>query len=410
MESVTIEADLAARLWRDSGCQAITEAGVHVPGRVVTGVTAMVARLDAVGAGLADEFGAAGLGILAERAAALGLGRAGQTSCNGASRFVAARDGWIAVTLARQDDRALLPAWLGIDPAAPCVHTESRPWSDVERHVAGLDVSEIVERAELLGVACSAVGGTTAAAPATVERIGFGSPRELGGLRVINLGALWAGPLCAEVLTRLGADVVTVESTARPDGARATPHWFDAIHAGQRSVALDFRTASGRSELCQLLAASDVVIESSRPRALAQLGIDARQIVAEGRPAVWISITGHGRDEANARRVGLGDDCAAEGGLVGWSAGGQPRFLGDAIADPITGLVAAASVLNLLASGIRAVVDVALSRVAAVFASRIGDPVTRPLAVESPPTSPRRGADPFLLGANNVEVRSEWLA
>ena len=85
-----------------------------------------------------------------------------------------------------------------------------------------------------------------------------------------------------------------------------------------------------------------MVIEGSRPRALEQLGIDARSIVRHG-PQVWVSITGHGRDGANTMRVGFGDDAAAAGGLVDW-VDGTPHFVGDAVADPLAGLTAAMAV------------------------------------------------------------------
>ena len=179
-----------------------------------------------------------------------------------------AADGWIAVTLARPTDRELLPAWLGIDPGAASVVSNADPWADVARRVGGREIAELVESGTALGLACAGVGELSPRPAVLHLRLGDAPPRQLRGLRVVNLGALWAGPLAAHVLTRLGADVVCVESTGRPDGARATPHWFDAMHVGQRSVALDFRRDEGLAALAALLAAADVVIEGSRPRAL----------------------------------------------------------------------------------------------------------------------------------------------
>jgi crotonobetainyl-CoA:carnitine CoA-transferase CaiB-like acyl-CoA transferase len=62
--------------------------------------------------------------------------------------------------------------------------------------------------------------------------------------------------------------------------------------------------------------------------------------------------------------VGFGDDTAAAGGLVRWTSGG-PRFLGDALADPVTGLAAAVGTLRALEQGGGLLVDVALARSAA---------------------------------------------
>ena len=104
--------------------------------------------------------------------------------------------------------------------------------------------------------------------------LGDAPPRlDLSGLRVVDLTALWAGPLCGDLLARGGAQVVKVESLGRPDGARRGPAaFFDQLNAHKRSVALDFTTTGGRARLAGLLVAADVVLESSRPRALDQLG------------------------------------------------------------------------------------------------------------------------------------------
>ena len=80
----------------------------------------------------------------------------------------------------------------------------------------------------------------------------------------------------------------------------------------------------------------------------------------------WVTITAHGFTGEGAGRVGFGDDCAVAGGLVRWEAG-KPRFLGDALADPLTGLDAATRVL----AGERGLIDMAMARVAAAWAERL---------------------------------------
>jgi len=275
-----------------------------------------------------------GLGLLSQRGQLLGLGRSGRASCGGAARLHTTVDGEIALSLARPSDHDLLPAW---------------------RALAGPDASAaaLAGAAAELGLPCGAVGEVTDRRSAIVTPTGDGPPRPLAGARVINLGSLWAGPLAAHLLARLGADVITVESRTRPDGARATPAFFDAMRVGVRGVQLDLAR-----DLPELLATADVVIEASRPRALDQLGI-------ERDAQVWVSITAYGFAEPHARRVGFGDDAAAAGGLVGRTSDGTTVFLADAIADPLTGLEAAATVADLLAKGGRHHVDLALARVAA---------------------------------------------
>jgi crotonobetainyl-CoA:carnitine CoA-transferase CaiB-like acyl-CoA transferase len=78
-----------------------------------------------------------------------------------------------------------------------------------------------------------------------------------------------------------------------------------------------------------------------------------------------VAITGHGWCGDVADRVAFGDDAAAAGGLVRWTAKGEPRFVGDAIADPLTGLAATLGALAALGQGGGFLVDAALARVAA---------------------------------------------
>ena len=68
-------------------------------------------------------------------------------------------------------------------------------------------------------------------------------------------------------------------------------------------------------------------------------------------------------------RVAFGDDAAVAGGLVAHGPGG-PCFLGDAIADPLSGIAAATAAAELVAAGRSGLVDVAMAGVAASFVPR----------------------------------------
>jgi len=195
---------------------------------------------------------------------------------------------------------------------------------------------------------------------------------------VVDLSSLWAGPLCTHLLALAGAHVVKVESTSRPDGARRGPTaFFDLLNGGKRSVALDFASNEGVRALRALVDSADIVVESSRPRALRQLGISAEDIVATRPGRVWVSITGYGRDEPMGNWVAFGDDAAAAGGLVVWpdGTGGTPIFCGDAVADPLTAMHAALAALSHWQRGGGALLDVALQRVATFV---VAQPVTLP--------------------------------
>jgi crotonobetainyl-CoA:carnitine CoA-transferase CaiB-like acyl-CoA transferase len=214
----------------------------------------------------------------------------------------------------------------------------------------------------------------------------------------VDLSSLWAGPLCGQLLAAAGADVIKVESTTRPDGARHGPApFFDLLNGAKRSVALDLTTPAGRRDLERLISAADVVIESARPRALAQLGIYLDDVLSQpGGPRVWASITSHGRRPAQAQRVGFGDVAAAAGGLIAHDDDG-PCFLADAVADPLAGLVAAAAVLEALGVGGRWLIDAAMAPMAASVAGPLIDvrglQAQPPRAREDSRPAPRAGAD-----------------
>ena len=180
---------------------------------------------------------------------------------------------------------------------------------------------------------------------------------------------MWAGPLCAQLLSLAGARVVKVESAPRPDGARrGNPAFFDLMNAGKASVALDFTSSMGCKTLRALLECADIVIESARPRALSQLGIDAARCVASRPGLTWLSITGYGRAEPEGNWVAFGDDAAVAAGLAVVPPGGAdsgPFFCGDAIADPLSGLHAALAALAFHRAGGGALLDISLRGVVA---------------------------------------------
>jgi crotonobetainyl-CoA:carnitine CoA-transferase CaiB-like acyl-CoA transferase len=181
---------------------------------------------------------------------------------------------------------------------------------------------------------------------------------------------MWAGPLCARLLGLAGADVIKLESPARPDGARSgNREFFDWLHAGHRSVTADLTTSEGRRVLAALLEAADVVIEASRPRALAAAGL-APGLLRHRDGQVWLSITGYG--QAVPERVAFGDDAAVAGGLVGWTGSGpaaEPVFCADAVADPLAGVCGALAVAQTRARGGGEHIDLPMAGVAAAFAA-----------------------------------------
>lgn len=344
-----------------------------------------------IGRGAAEVGGAVHVDadeILTGRAALLGLAPAGRISAGGSTRLLSTRDGWCAVTLSRAEDVETVPA---------LIETAEQPadlWAALAAAAAVRDADEFVARARLLDLPAAVLGEVAPATPRFVTT-GQRAPRRLSELLVADLSSMWAGPLCGHLLATAGATVVKVESGGRPDGTRrGDPRFFDWMNASKLSYAIDF----GDDDMRSLLEAADVVIEGSRPAALTRRGLGAEQV--RGRPGrVWLRITGYGTEGERADRVAFGDDAAVAGGLIGAGV----TFVGDAIADPLTGLAATRAVLDSLRRGGGETVEIALAEVAADYA-------TLPLTVESrdwaPPTCPALPSTSAPeLGADNKRVR-----
>lgn len=357
--------------WAQSGAMALTGAADGEPQLcpvpLAACADAVIAALGALSgaAALADIDGGA---LLGERAAIAGHARAGSIAPGGGCRLLRAANGVVAINLARDSDWELLPALLEGDAIG------SGDWAALAAALLTRDAGECVERGRLLGLAVAALDdiGDAAVQPrwhriVAENPAGGSSPQSFTPL-VVDLSALWAGPLCSHLLQRLGARVIKVESLRRPDGARnGPPAFFDLLNAGKSSVALDLAAPQGREQLRQLLRRADIVIEASRPRALRQLGIDAEELVAERGGLTWLSLSGYGREEPLANWIAYGDDAAVAAGLSHWQGrvSGMPLFVGDAIADPLTGLHAALAGISSFRRGGSRLIELALRDVVA---------------------------------------------
>ncbi len=319
--------------------------------------------------------------LLTGRSAMLGLSPRGRISAGGATRLMRAADTWCAVTLSRPDDIAAVPAVIEADTIT------DDPWPHLQRWVGARPAAAVVERAGLLGIPAAALAETSASPPVT--RVLGPRAQHAGRLLVADMSSMWAGPLCGQLLHRAGATVIKVESGRRPDGTRRGPAaFYDWMNRGKLSYAVEF---DDHEAMLRLLSVADVVIEGSRPAALTRRGLGPADIPPRaGR--VWVRITGYGTHGDAGTRVAFGDDAAVAGGLVEYHSDG-PVFVGDAIADPLTGLHAAAAVADALARGGGELIELSMAATAAGYAGFSGGAVPEPSEPEpGPPASPL-GAD-----------------
>ncbi len=258
----------------------------------------------------------------------------------GGSQLNPTRDGsWFALTLLRAEDRELLPAlFLGDDID---IFADEAIAAAISRHEGAC----LLARGRMLGLPVACIDEVPAAPP--LELLASGPIRQRPpGHRplVIDLSAIWAGPLAGHLLWLAGAEVIKVESLTRPDLIRRDdPATFGLINQGKASVLVDFASEAQKAALIALIRRADLVIESSRVRALKHLGIDGDALVREIPGLVWLSVTGHGASGDAAGWAGIGNDCGVAAGLTRAMAdvSGEVGYVGDALPDPLTGITAA---------------------------------------------------------------------
>jgi formyl-CoA transferase len=196
-------------------------------------------------------------------------------------------------------------------------------------------------------------------APDAIQTTGIAaSGGPLAGCRVVEIGRFVTGPYCAQLLADLGAAVTKVED---PQGGDPFRGWgrsrgkdgygapFLAFNRSKRSLTLDLKHPRGREAIARLAAKADVLIENFRPGVADKLGIGYDALAAANARLIYCSITGMGRDGPYAQRpsydiVGMG----LSGLLSQLVELENPRPMGPALSDALTGVFAAYGILAAL--------------------------------------------------------------
>ncbi|MEU6037909.1 CoA transferase [Actinomadura sp. NPDC047616] len=172
----------------------------------------------------------------------------------------------------------------------------------------------------------------------------------LAGVRVIELGSMYAAPTAGRMLRDFGADVVKVEDPASGDFAR---QWqpahnglaigFSRLNAGKRSVGVDLRRPAGRDIVRRLARDADVLIENFRPGRMEAWGLGYKELSQDNPGLVLTRVSGFGQTGPYRERPGFGTVAETASGyafLNGWpdSPPTAPPF---GFADSIAGIAAA---------------------------------------------------------------------
>ena len=199
------------------------------------------------------------------------------------------------------------------------------------------------------------------------------SPKALGGLKVLELGQLIAGPFAAKTLADFGAEVVKIEPPTTGDPLRkwrllkdGTSVWWQVQSRNKRSLALDLRQPEGQAIVRQLACEADVLIENFRPGAMEGWGLDPQDLIKANPRLIVLRISGYGQTGPYRNRPGFGVVAEAMGGLRHLTAepGRVPVRVGVSIGDTLAALHGVIGILLALqhrnASRQGQIIDVAL--------------------------------------------------
>jgi crotonobetainyl-CoA:carnitine CoA-transferase CaiB-like acyl-CoA transferase len=178
-------------------------------------------------------------------------------------------------------------------------------------------------------------------------------PGPLAGIRVIEVAIAVLGPVAAQILGDMGAEVIKVEmpegdpmrqiGPARNPGMAA---YFLNVNRNKKSLVLDLKRPAARAAMLRLAATSDVFVHNMRPDAAARLGIDYPAISAASPRIVYAWASGYRPDSAYRDRAAFDDVIQGESGLAALNKGadGAPRYVPMVVSDKLCGQVLAGAV------------------------------------------------------------------
>ncbi|MDD5190016.1 MAG: CoA transferase [Dehalococcoidales bacterium] len=195
----------------------------------------------------------------------------------------------------------------------------------------------------------------------------------LDGLRVIDLGRVWSGPLTTRILADFGAEVIKVESLAGrgayagpaarqnsltedfPDRQPGEHPWnrigmFNDLNRNKQSLTLDLSKDEGKKMFRQLVAISDVVVENYTPRVMANFGLDYPALQQINSRLIMLSMPAFGMTGPYREFPGYGNTIEPVAGLTNLTGyrGGPPEPLGMIAGDVLAALHGVSAVMSAL--------------------------------------------------------------
>ena len=177
--------------------------------------------------------------------------------------------------------------------------------------------------------------------------------KVLAGVRVVEHGTFITGPAASMLLADLGAEVIKVEQPAGDPfrafrGGLYSPH-YQTYNRNKKSVTLDTREKADLAHFERLIAQADVYIQNFRPGVADKLGAGEARLRELNPRLIYCAISGFGPDGPAAARPSYDTVAQAASGFLKLLINpANPRVVGPALADAITGFYAAYGILGAL--------------------------------------------------------------
>ena len=195
----------------------------------------------------------------------------------------------------------------------------------------------------------------------------------LAGIRVLDLGRYQAGPRCALMFARMGAEVIKVESVngdeSRKNGptVRGQSAYWVQYNSGKKSLAINLRTDEGKDVVKDLVKVSDILIQNFRPGTIDIMGFGYEALKELNPGIIMVNVSAYGQTGPYKDRVGFDPIGQAMGGLMSLTGeeGMPPMRTPFPLIDRITSLHATIGALAALRereiSGMGQTIDVCLA-------------------------------------------------
>ncbi len=178
----------------------------------------------------------------------------------------------------------------------------------------------------------------------------------LKGIRVLDMSMVVSGPFCTMMLGDLGADIVKIEPpegdvTRMPSASDRGGMTIGVLNwnRNKRAIVLDLKREGAAEVLLKMAEHADVVIQNVRPGVVDRLGVGYEAVAARNPKIVYCSIAGYGFEGPYVNKPAYDPIIQGMAGvMVSQRTQGRPRAVKNIIADKVTAMTAAISILAAL--------------------------------------------------------------